>query len=271
MLKKIKQTTDFLDNRLEATPKIGIITGTGLGKIAGEISVETEIPFNTIPNFPISTAPGHKGMLVAGKIKDTDVIALNGRFHLYEGYTPQEITFPVRVMSQLGIRYLLISSAAGGLNPQFETGDIMVITDHINLTGQNPLAGPNLDTMGPRFPDMSRAYEPDLVRLAEKKAIEAGIILRKGVYAGLMGPSLETPAETRFIRMIGADAVGMSTVPEVIAAIHCGIKVMAIVAITNMNLPDSMKKSSAEEITATAQETAPRLSVLWKNIIPALN
>ncbi|OPX37224.1 MAG: purine-nucleoside phosphorylase [Desulfobacteraceae bacterium 4484_190.1] len=270
MLNKIKQTTDFLNNRLQNTPRIGIITGTGLGGITEEISADTEIPFNRIPNFPISTAPGHRGMLVAGTIKNIGVVVLNGRFHLYEGYTPQEITFPVRIMSELGVKYLLISSAAGGLNPQFETGDLMVVTDHINLTGQNPLAGPNLDALGPRFPDMSRAYNPDLVKLSEQKALESGILLRKGVYVGLLGPSLETPAETRFIRMIGADAVGMSTVSEVIVAIHCGIKVMAIVAITNMNLPDSMKESSAEEITATAEKTAPLLSTLWKNIIPAL-
>jgi purine-nucleoside phosphorylase len=270
MLEKIRQTMDFLASRMVESPKIGMITGTGLGSLTEKMVVDFRLPYEEILNFPKSTIEGHKGSLVVGKLADKPIIALEGRFHLYEGYTPLEITFPVRVMAMLGVEYLFISSAAGGLNPQFEPGDQMLLTDHINLTGTNPLIGPNLDTFGPRFPDMVNVYDTDLLALARKKAPESGIPIREGVYVGIVGPSLETPAETRFLRMIGADAVGMSTVSEAIAGVHCGLKIMAIVVITNMNLPDCMKRTSIEEVITTAERAAPALSALWERIIENL-
>jgi purine-nucleoside phosphorylase len=195
---------------------------------------------------------------------------MEGRFHLYEGYSPYETTFPIRVMSGLGIKYLFISSAAGGLNPSFKPGSIMIVIDHINLTGRNPLIGPNIEEFGPRFPDMSQAYDPDLINLAKKKALQRNITLNQGVYIGITGPSLETPAETRFLRMIGADAVGMSTVSEVIVGVHCGLRVIAIVVITNLNLPGNMKKTAIEEVIGAANAVGPSLSSLWESIIEDL-
>jgi len=270
MFEKIKDTTDFLASKIAEPPKVGMITGTGLGSLTERMAVDFRLPYEEIPNFPKSTIEGHAGTLVVGKLAGKSMIALEGRFHIYEGYSPIEITFPVRVLAKLGIKYLLISSAVGGLNPQFETGDLMIVTDHINLTGTSPLIGPNLDDFGPRFPDMSAVYDPDLITLGMEKASESRIPIRQGVYVGLVGPSLETPAETRFLRMIGADAVGMSTVSEAIVAAHCGLKTMAIVVITNMNLPDSMSKISIEEVIANAQRSGTTLSTLWGKIIGAL-
>ena len=270
MLQTIKQAADFLSSKMAEPPKVGMITGTGLGSITEKITVDFRVPYNKIPHFPRSTIEGHKGTLVAGKLAGKPMIALEGRFHIYEGYTQHEITFPVRVMAMMGIKYLLISSAAGGLNPQFETGDLMIVTDHINLTGTNPLIGPNLDTFGPRFPDMTQVYKPDLIKLAREKALKEEILVRQGVYVGLMGPSLETPAETRFLRMIGSDAVGMSTVPEAIVGVHCGMDIGAIVVITNMNLPDCMEKTSIDDVIATAQQSGIKLACLWERIIESL-
>lgn len=270
MLESIKQTADFLGSRIAEPPKIGMITGTGLGPITENITVDFRLSYDKIPNFPRSTIEGHKGTLVAGKLAGKSMIALEGRFHLYEGYSPQEITFPVRVMAMLGVTHLLISSAAGGLNPQFETGDLMIVTDHINLTGTNPLIGPNLDTFGPRFPDMTRVYKPDLIKLAREEALKQGIFFQQGVYVGLVGPCLETPAETRFLRMNGADAVGMSTVSEAIVGVHCGMAIMAIVVITNMNLPDCMEKTSIDDVITTAQHAGIKLACLWEKIIDSL-
>lgn len=270
MLESIKETADFLASKITESPEIGMITGTGLGSIAERMTVDFRLPYEEIPNFPQSTVEGHKGTLVAGKLANRSIIAMQGRFHLYEGYTPKEVTFPVRVMAMLGIKYLLISSAVGGLNPHFETGDLMIITDHINLTGTNPLIGPNLDTFGPPFPDMTQAYNAGLISLAMKKALESGVFIRQGVYAGLVGPSFETPAETRFLRIIGADAVGMSTVSEAIVAAHCGLNTIAIVVITNMNLPDCMKKTSSEEVISAAQQAGSTLGALWDGIIGEL-
>ena len=270
MIEKIRQTADFLSSHIKGIPDIGLITGTGLGLLTDQISVDLRLPYEDIPNFPRSTIEGHQGQLVSGSLAGKNIIAMEGRFHLYEGYTPKDINFPVRVFSKLGIKNLFISSAAGGLNPQFERGDLMLVTDHINLTGTNPLMGPNLDIFGPRFPDMSTAYDPDLISLGKKLAVELRIPLKQGVYVGLSGPSLETPAETRFLKMIGADAVGMSTVLEVITAVHCNLKIMAIVVITNMNLPDCMEKTSIEDVIATAQNSGTILSNLWKNIIKNL-
>ena len=267
MLDEIKETVGYLSSFIKKAPDIGMITGTGLGSLTETVSVDFRIPFEKIPNFPTSTVQGHKGTLVGGTIAGKSVLALEGRFHLYEGYTPREVTFPVRVMAMLGAKYLFISSAAGGLNPQFEAGDLMVVTDHINLKGMNPLTGPNLDDLGPRFPDMSRVYDPDLVRLAGKMAIEQKILLRQGVYVGVLGPSLETPAETRFLRLIGADAVGMSTVSQAIVGVHSGLKILCIVVITNMNFPDCMKETSIDRVIATAGKAGPALSNLWEKII----
>ena len=266
----IQGTADFLVSKMATSPQVGMITGTGLGSLTEKIAVDVRLPYEEIPNFPSSTVMGHKGALVCGRLSNKSVMAMEGRFHIYEGYTPREITFPIRVMSMLGIKYLIISSAAGGLDPQFEPGDLMIVTDHINLTGNNPLIGPNLDEFGPRFPDMSEVYDRDLIALAREKALRAHIPLRQGVYVGIIGPSLETPAETRFLRMIGADAVGMSTVTEVIVGIHCGLKIMVIVAITNVNLPDAMGKTSIEGVIATAQRAGLRLARLWEEIIGAL-
>ena len=271
MIKEIQAATDFLASRIKTSPKIGMITGTGLGDLTEKMEIDFRIPYKEIPNFPTSTIPGHKGILVSGTFANIPVLAMEGRFHIYEGYSLEEITSPIRVMSSLGINYLFISSAAGGLNPRFEPGDLMIVTDHINLTGNNPLIGPNLDQFGPRFPDMSRVYDPDLIALAREKSLKRTITLRQGVYVGITGPSLETPAETRFLRMIGADAVGMSTVSEVIVGVHCGLKVMVIVAITNVNLPDCMKSTSIEEVIATANSASPALADLWEAIIAELS
>jgi purine-nucleoside phosphorylase len=270
LMKEINAAVDFLKQRTTTQPEIGLITGTGLGKLTRQIEIDYRIPYSEIPYFPVSTVQGHQGVLVYGRLANRSVIAMEGRFHLYEGYTPYEITFPVRVMSKLGIKYLLISSAAGGLNRNFKSGDLMIVTDHINFTGTNPLAGPNLDEFGPRFPDMSHVYDPDLINLALMKTKEKSINLRQGVYIGIAGPSLETPSETKLFSMMGADAIGMSTVHEVIAAVHCGLKIIAIMVITNINLPEAMENTSIENVIATADSSGNLLSVLWEDIITAL-
>jgi len=270
MLTKINETSNFLAAKMIQQTKIGMITGTGLDSITQRIKADFSIPYEDIPNFPRSTTEGHNGTLLVGTMADKPVIAMEGRFHLYEGYTPNEITFPIRVMASIGVKYLLISSAAGGLDPRFEAGDLMLLTDHVNLTGTNPLIGPNLNPFGPRFPDMTRIYDPDLLTLATKTALKSGIMLRQGVYAGVVGPSLETRAETRFLRMIGCDAVGMSTVSEAIVGSHCGLKIIAIAVITNVNLPDCMKETSIEEVIAVANRAGNRLGPLWEKIITRL-
>jgi purine-nucleoside phosphorylase len=267
MLERIRETVAFLASKAGAAPGVGLITGTGLGDVTEKMDVDLRIPYAEIPHFPLSTAEGHRGTLAYGRLAGKKVMAMEGRFHAYEGYSPQEVAFPIRVMAELGVKVLFISSAAGGLNPLFEPGDVMVVTDHINLTGINPLVGPNLDAFGPRFPDMSEVYGAELIALAREKALESAIPLREGIYVGILGPSLETPAETRFLRMAGADAVGMSTVPEVIAAVHCGLRILAIVAITNINLPDCMEKTSIEAVIANARKAGPKLALLWEKIV----
>ncbi|MBN2063016.1 MAG: purine-nucleoside phosphorylase [Deltaproteobacteria bacterium] len=267
MFQEIHESCSYILAKFKVPPEVGLITGTGLGNIADCLKSATRIPYNEIPYFPISTVAGHKGVLMSGTLAGKQLIVMEGRFHAYEGYTPEEIAFPVRVMSKLGIKYLFISSAAGGLNPNFRAGDLMAVTDHINLTGQNPLIGMNTDHFGPRFPDMTRVYNPALIELASKEALKQEIQLNRGVYVGVTGPSLETPAETRFLRMIGADAVGMSTVHEVIVAAQCGLQIMVIVAITNVNLPDCMEKTSIEKIIEVANSAGSVLAVLWEKII----
>lgn len=267
MLKKINEAVDFLKSKMKFPPKVGFITGTGLGEVIGNMRIELRLSYEEIPHFPRSTVAGHRGALALGHWNESPVMVMEGRFHLYEGYSPQEVIFPVRVMAKLGIKALVVVSAAGGLNPLFQTGDIMMVTDHINLTGRNPLIGPNLDEFGPRFPDMSRVYDRDLASIAREEAIKSGLLLREGVYVGILGPSLETPAETRFLRMIGADAVGMSTVHEVIAAVHCGLKMMVFVAITNVNLPECMATTTLEEVIANAQKAGTKLSLLLPKVL----
>jgi purine-nucleoside phosphorylase len=267
MLEMIAEAVDFLKARVKLTPKVGLVTGTGLGDVTQSLKLALRISYEEVPHFPRATTAGHRGTLAFGRLGECPVVAMEGRLHLYEGYSPQEVTFPIRVMSKLGVEILIISSAAGGLNPHFEPGDVMMVTDHINLTGRNPLTGPNLDELGRRFPDMSCAYDGELMAVARAEALKSGILLREGVYVGILGPSLETPAETRFLRMIGADAVGMSTVLEVIAAVHSGLRVIVFAAITNVNLPDCMKATSLEEVIANAKKAGPKVALLLERVI----
>jgi purine-nucleoside phosphorylase len=270
MLGKIDKAADFLSATINATPGIGMITGTGLADLAQVMDIEHSIPYAEIPHFPQSTVPGHAGILLSGRLSGKYMIAMQGRFHIYEGYTVNEVTFPVRVMARLGVRLLLIASAAGGLDPHFRPGELMLVRDHLNLTGHNPLIGRNIEEPNLRFPDMSSAYDTELAAVAMKAAVGKGIHLHQGVYAGITGPSLETPAETRFLRLIGADAVGMSTVNEVIEAVHSRMRVLAIVAITNRNIPDCMTPISIEEILANAKMASPPLTKLMESIVEDL-
>lgn len=264
---RIKEAVDYIKIKVKERPKIGIILGTGLGALADKIKGKKVIEYSDVPNFPHSTAPGHKGVLVSGTIGGRYVVAMEGRFHYYEGYSLDDVTFGVRVMKALGSEVMIVSNAAGGMNPQFVPGDLMVITDHINLMGVNPLIGPNDEVLGPRFPDMSEPYDRRLIQLAEKVAIDEKIKLQKGVYVGVTGPNLETAAEYRFLRMIGADVVGMSTVPEVIVAVHCGLRTLGISCITDRCLPDALKPANIEEILKIAGEAEPKLTRLVSKII----
>jgi len=270
MVKQLTEAANFIRERIIDQPLIGMITGTGLGNLTDMMEIDENIPYEQIPHFPKSTVASHAGILVSGTMSEKPVIAMQGRFHIYEGYTINEITFPVRVMTKLGVKYLFVVSAAGGLNPLLKPGELMLVTDHINLTGDNPLIGRNIDELGPRFPDMTCAYDKDLIDLSKKKAIAEKITLNQGIYVGITGPSLETPAETRFLRFIGGDAVGMSTVNEVIAAVHCGLRVLVIVAITNSNLPDCMTGTSIEEVISNAKKASPSLTKLLSAIIEDL-
>jgi purine-nucleoside phosphorylase len=270
MLDKSNETADFLSKKIEGTPIIGMITGTGLADLAQVMAVDQVISYEDIPHFPKSTVPGHAGLLLSGQLFGKSMLAMQGRFHIYEGYTVNEVTFPIRVMALLGVRYLLISSAAGGLDPHFRPGELMLVTDHINLTGHNPLIGRKAEEPALRFPDMGSAYDSELAALAMKAALTNGIHLHQGVYVGITGPSLETPAETKFLRLIGADAVGMSTVNEVIEAVHSGMRVLVIVAITNRNIPDCMAPISIEEVLANAKKASPALMRLLGTIIEDL-
>jgi len=259
---RVEQAAKIIRDQADFTPQIAIILGTGLGKIADVIKSHKVIPYSDIPYFPVSTAPSHQGRIILGMLEGKRVLAFQGRVHYYEGYTLKEVTFPVRVAALLGVKLLLISNAAGGLNPLFQEADLMAIVDHINLMGDNPLRGPNIDAWGVRFPDMVAPYDKELIALLEKVALEVKIKLQKGVYVAVAGPSLETAAETRFLRLIGADAVGMSTVPEVIAAVHHGLRVLAISVITNVNLPDNYQPAPIEKVIATAQRAEARLTTL---------
>ncbi len=252
------------------TPAIGIIAGTGLGDIADTMVTDAVIEYGDIPHFPITTAVSHLGRLFLGSLHGRSVIAMQGRFHLYEGYTPQEVAFPIRVMQELGTRTVIMSNAAGGINPDYRQGDIMLIADHINLTGANPLLGPNEGSWGVRFPDMMNAYDRTLTDAASTAAAELGYPVREGVYAGLLGPSLETPAEIRFLRTIGADAVGLSTVMEAIAAVHGGMAILGMSAITNINRPGAPEPITAEAVIEAAAETAPKMVAIIRRVVADL-
>lgn len=251
-------------------PEVGIILGSGLGGLAKDIDVETEIPYEEIPGFPLSTVEFHAGKLILGTFGRKKCVAMQGRFHVYEGYTLKHIAFPVRVMKFLGAQSLIISNVSGGLNPEFTQGDIMMLTDHINLLGDNPLIGSNDDSVGPRFPDMYNTYDPELISMLETIAESENIPLKKGVYAAMTGPSLETAAEYRMLRIIGADAIGMSTVPEVIAAVHMGMRIAALSVITDMCTPETLKPVNIEEIIKTAGEAEPKLTLMIEKLIEKL-
>lgn len=259
---RIKEAVRAVRASCPMRPKIGIVLGTGLGGLAEKIKASARLSYEDIPHFPTSTVDTHAGELILGSLGKKDVVALSGRFHYYEGYSLQEVTFPIRVAKALGIKTLIVSNACGGLNPQFSSGDIMIITDHINFIGDNPLIGPNDDSLGPRFPDMIEPYTHDLVELAETVGLSQGIKLQRGVYLACPGPCLETRAEYRMMRMMGADAVGMSTVPEVIVAVHAGLKVLGFSVITDECLPDALKPVNIDKIIATANEAEPRLAKL---------
>lgn len=269
-LKQIIETTEFLKDKTGIIPEIGIILGTGLGGLVKEIDVKSTLSYQDIPNFPVSTVEAHAGKLIFGYLGRKPVIAMQGRFHYYEGYSMQQITFPVRVMKQLGVHTLLISNASGGMNPEFRRGDLMLIDDHINLLGTNPLSGPNLDEFGPRFPDMSEPYSKKLIELADKIARQNKIRIQRGVFAAVSGPNLETRAEYRYLRIIGADAVGMSTVPETIAAVHSGLQVLGISVITDECFPEILKPVKLAEIIEAANQAEPKLTLLMQRVVESL-
>ncbi len=252
-------------------PEVAVILGTGLGGLAEEINVATRIPYGDIPGFPLSTVESHAGRLLLGTLAGRRVAAMQGRFHRYEGYSLQQIAFPVRVLHALGARLLVVSNACGGMHPLWRPGDLMLIADHINLLGDNPLVGPNDDRLGPRFPDMSEPYDGALRALARAVALDLRILLREGVYVAVTGPNLETRAEYRMLRALGADVVGMSTVPEVIAAVHAGMRVLGVSIITDLCLPDSLEPTTVERIIAVAREAEPRLTALISGVLERLS
>jgi len=270
LIKKINETLQVIRNFTKDNYEIGIILGTGLGGLVREIEIEHEIDYASLPHFPLSTVESHHGKLIFGKINGKKVVAMQGRFHYYEGYTMQQITYPVRVMKFLGVKTLLVSNACGGMNPIYKRGDVMIISDHINLLGDNPLIGKNEDELGPRFPDMSEPYDNKLIELAEQVALENKIKVQKGVYVAVPGPNLETKAEYRFLRSIGADVVGMSTVPENIVANHMGMKVLGFSIVTDECFPDSLKPVDVKEIIETAMTAEPKMTLIMKEVIKKL-
>ncbi len=265
--KQINEAVKFIRTKTPARQKIGIILGTGLGGLAKEIKKDVVIDYAKIPHFPVSTVESHQGKLIFGTLAGKKIVAMQGRFHIYEGYDLKQVTFPVRVMKFLGVQNLLISNAAGALNPLFQKGDVMIISDHINLIGDNPLIGPNDDELGPRFPDMSEAYNKKLISLAEQIALDLKIRVQKGIYVAMQGPNLETSAEYRFLRIIGADAVGMSTVPENIVANHMGMNVFGISIITDECFPDSLKPVTLPEILKIANKAEPKMTAIMKEVV----
>ena len=269
-LTRIDEATDYIRIRSNQQPSLGIVLGTGLGDLVDDIQIDAKLDYGDVPHFPISTVESHSGRLILGSLEGRSVVAMQGRFHYYEGYTMQQITFPIRVMQRLGIETLIVSNACGGMNPNYQRGDLMRIDDHINLLGDNPLCGPNLDEFGPRFPDMSEPYDRQLGALADRVALEAGIELQVGVYVAVAGPNLETRAEYRFLRTIGADVVGMSTVPEVIAARHGGTRVLGISIVTDECFPDTLEPVDVETIIRVAGEAEPKLTQLIRRTVSQL-
>ena len=266
MLERIQETAAFLKSKMHTQPKTAIILGTGLGSLVNEITDKYEIGYENIPNFPVSTVEGHSGRLIFGKLGNKDIMAMQGRFHFYEGYTMKEVTFPIRVMRELGIQTLFVSNAAGGMHPDFEIGDLMIITDHINFFPEHPLRGKNIP-YSPRFPDMSEAYNKELIRKADAIATEKGIKVQHGIYIGTQGPTYETPAEYKMFRILGADAVGMSTVPEVIVANHCGIKVFGISVITDLGVEGKIVEVTHEDVQKAADQAQPLMTTIMRELI----
>jgi purine-nucleoside phosphorylase len=265
--RRLSEATAAIRGRSELVPEVAIILGTGLGALAAEIDLQTAIPYEEIPHFPLSTVESHTGRLLLGTLAGRRVVAMQGRFHCYEGYNLQELTLPVRAMRLLGAETLVVSNACGGMNPLWQPGDLMVLDDHLNLLGGSPLIGPNLDELGPRFPDMSEPYDRELIRLAEDAALELGIPLRRGVYAAVSGPNLETRAEYRMLRFLGADVIGMSTIPETIVARHMGMRVLGISIITDACLPDALQPAEIQQIIRTAAGAEPKLTALVKAVL----
>lgn len=270
LIEMINETLEVIRKKTDKNYEVGIILGTGLGGLVKDISVEHEIDYSDLPHFPLSTVESHQGKLIFGKIGGKTVVAMQGRFHFYEGYTMQQITYPVRVMKFLGVKTLLVSNACGGMNSIYQRGDIMLMVDHINLLGDNPLIGKNEDEFGPRFPDMSEPYNLELIKLAEQVALENKVKVQKGVYVAIPGPNLETKAEYRFLRAIGADVVGMSTIPENIVANHMSMKVLGLSIITDECFPDALKPAKVEEIIAAAMAAEPKMTLIMKEVIKKL-
>ena len=267
MTDQLQETQRYLANKITTSPTIGIVLGTGLGGLAQEIQAEYTVSYADLPHFPVSTVETHDGKLIYGTLGHQRVLAMQGRFHHYEGYTMQQITYPIRLMKLLGVTTLYISNVSGGINTRYEKGDLVIIEDHINLQTANPLTGPNLDELGPRFPDMSQPYDPEMMHRAWQVAKEAGFRIHKGVYAAVNGPNLETRAEYRFLRTIGADLVGMSTVPEVIVANHMGLRVLAVSIVTDLCDPDQLEPVNISEIIRIAGEAEPKLTSLFYHMI----
>jgi len=267
MLTKFKESADYIKSRTNVKPSIGIILGTGLGGLVNEINIIDEIAYEDIPNFPVSTVESHSGKLIFGELGGKQVVAMQGRFHFYEGYTMKEVTFPVRVMKFLEIERLFVSNASGGVNPDFEVGEIMILDDHIDLFPAHPLIGKNIDELGPRFPDMMKTYDATMIELAKTIAKENNIKVSQGTYAGLTGPTLETPAEYKYVRAIGADAVGMSTVPEVIVARHMDIPCFAISIVTDLGVPGMIQETSLQDVIEVANRQEPKMTVIMKELI----
>jgi purine-nucleoside phosphorylase len=266
----LQETVAFIRSKTQATPSVGIILGTGLGGLVRDVTIETTLEYGSIPHFPVSTVESHQGKLLFGTLEGVSVVVMQGRFHYYEGYTMQQVTYPVRVMKFLGVNTLLVSNACGTVNPQFRKGDVMLMDDHINLLGDNPLIGPNEPELGPRFPDMSEPYSRRLMVIAEEVALENKIKLQKGVYVAVAGPNLETRAEYRFMRAIGADVVGMSTVPENIVARHMGMEVLGMSILTDECFPDALAPVSVQEIIEVANHAEPKMTTVMKGVVQRL-
>ncbi|MBF0572139.1 MAG: purine-nucleoside phosphorylase [Desulfamplus sp.] len=261
----LKSQLSFNNSKL--LPKIAFLTGTGLENSTKSMNISAKVSYQDIPHFPASTVESHRGELLFGTIYGKQIMVMQGRFHLYEGYSPLEVTFPIRVMQELGVKYLIISNASGGINLKFKAGDVMIIQDHINLTGHNPLRGKNLDRWGIRFPDMIEVYDKTLAQIAINTAQQHGIAIQEGVYVGLCGPSLETPAETRFLKTIGADAVGFSTVMEAIAGVHAGMRILGLSTITNINNPDLPEKATIEDIIKIANQASKNINIILNGVL----